>query len=346
MDMLIDIPQRIKTYTGFDFIAHTPWYQENANYFLYGFPPGSASTGFSDNSHDLPEPRGDYLAYADALSRLVQNPYAAWYRDRVAVEADQLSPHVQMYQRGDTDPKSATVGGLGETDMLQWNRLKYLNGMPAAEPQSPAELPMARAFKGVGLVTMHSQDLSKPADENFFVSMRASPFGTYSHMLSDNNTFNMVYGGDRLFYHTGFKVSMSAPHRLEYYKHTKSHNGILVDGEGQPYHTEAYGWVENFLNGDKLSYAVGNASNAYDSLDEKFDAGLKTFRRHMIMLRPDVVVIYDELEAQEPVEWSYLLHAYNEISLDEKNQILTTANRTGHARVSLTGSSELDWSVT
>lgn len=346
MDMLIDIPHRIKTYTGFDFIAHTPWYQENANYFLYGFPPGSASTGFSDNSHDLPEPRGDYLAYADALSRLVQNPYAAWYRDRVAVDADQLSPHVQMYQKVDSDPKSATVGGLGETDMLQWNRLKYLNGMPAAEPQSPAELPMARAFKGVGLVTMHSQDLSKPADENFFVSMRASPFGTYSHMLSDNNTFNMVYGGDRLFYHTGFKVSMSAPHRLEYYKHTKSHNGILIDGEGQPYHTEAYGWVENFLTGDKLSYAVGNASNAYDSPGEEFDAGLKAFRRHMIMLRPDVVVIYDELEAQEPVEWSYLLHAYNEISLDEKNQILTTANRTGHARVYLTGSSELDWSAT
>lgn len=346
MDMLIDVPQRIKTYTGFDFTAHTPWFRENPNYFLYGFPPGSASSGFSDNSHDLPEPRGDYLAYADALSRLVQDPYAAWYRDRVSEVAAKLNPHVEAYVKDGYVKNDEGGGDLGDTEMLRWNRLKYLYGMPAAEPRSPAELPMARAFKGVGLVTLHSQPLSEPADENFYVAMRASPFGTYSHMLSDNNAFNMVYGGDRLFYHTGFKVSMSAPHRLLYYKHTKSHNGILIDGEGQPYSTEAYGWIENFLTGDHLSYAVGNASNAYDSPDEKMDAGLKTFRRHLIMLRPDIVVIYDELEAEKPVEWSYLLHAYNEISLEKKNQILTTTNRAGHARVYLTGSSELEWSVT
>ena len=346
MDMLIDVPQRIKTYTGFDFIAHTPWYRENSNYFLYGFPPGSAGTGFSDNSHDLPEPRGDYLAYADALSRLVQNPYAAWYRDRVSAVTDELGALNEVHQSKKYLEADEVQRELAATSMLQWNRLKYLYEMPAVEPLSPVELPKARVFKGVGLVTMHSQDLSQPADENFFVAMRSSPFGTYSHMLSDNNTFNMAYGGDRLFYHTGFKVAMSAPHRQLYYKHTKSHNGILIDGEGQPYATEAYGWMENFLTGDQLSYAVGNASNAYDSLEEKMDAGLKTFRRHLIMLRPDIVVVYDELEAEKPVEWSYLLHAYNEISLKPKNQILTTTNRAGHARVYLTGSSDLDWSVT
>lgn len=346
MDMLIDVPQRIKTYTGFDFIAHTPWFRENTKYFLYGFPPGSAGTGFSDNSHDLPEPRGDYLAYADALSRLLNDPYATWYRNRVSEVADQLNRDFALDRKNEFIPESDVLVDLANTTMLRWNRLKYLYALPAAEAKSPAELPLAQAFKGVGLVTMHSQDLSLPADENFYVAMRSSPFGGYSHMLADNNTFNMVYGGDRLFYHTGFKVAMSAPHRQLYYKHTKSHNGILVDGAGQPFSTEGYGWIETFVTGAHLSYAVGNASNAYDSLEEDMDAGLKTFRRHLIMLRPDIVVIYDELEAEKPVEWAYLLHAYNEIVLDQKHQILTTTNLKGHARVHLTGSSQLNWSVT
>jgi hypothetical protein len=139
---------------------------------------------------------------------------------------------------------------------------------------------------------------------------------------------------------------MSAPHRQLYYKHTKSHNGILIDGEGQPYSTEAYAWIENFLTGDKLSYAVGNASNAYNSQERQMDPGLRTFKRHVLMLRPDIVVIYDELAADKPVEWSYLLHSYHEISLDEADGLLSTFNRAGHARVFLTGSSELNWSVT
>lgn len=324
-EVLIDVPQRIKQYTGFDFIEHTPWYRENTYYFLYGFPPGSAGTGFSDNADELVEPRGDYLAYADALSRMVRNPHAAWYRDAVA---------------------RATGIHLGDTSMLRWYRLKYLYAMPSAEPQSPEELPKARAFAGVGLVTMHSQSLDQPAGNNLFLAMRASPFGTYSHMLADNNSFNMVYGGDRLFYHTGYKVAMSAPHRQLYYKHTKSHNGILMDGEGQPYHTEAYGWMENFLTSERLSYAVGNASNAYDSDSEGFDAGLRNFRRHVVMLRPDIVVLYDELEAEKPVAWSFLLHSYQEIRTDLQDRTVSTDNLRGRARVHLFASSEDSWAVT
>jgi hypothetical protein len=346
MEVLIDVPMRINAYTGFYFISHAPWYWENPYYFIYGFPPGSTASGFSDNSHDLPEPRGDYLAYADALSRLLQNPYAAWYRDRVTEVAGNMSPYYPEYYRENFPTDLSTAVRLENSTMLQWYRMKYLYDIEPMQPKSPADLPKARVFNDVGLVTMHSRDLSQPAEGNLFLAMRASPFGTYSHMLSDNNTFNMVYGGDRLFYHTGYKVSMSAPHRQEYYKHTRSHNGILIDGKGQPYHTEAYAWIENFLTGDHLSYAVGNASNAYDSRTEGFDAGLKTFRRHILMLRPDIVVVYDELEADDPAEWSFLLHSYNQIELNGKNRSLSTRNRAGKAIVNLFSSAEMEWSVT
>jgi len=196
------------------------------------------------------------------------------------------------------------------------------------------------------LVAMHGRNLSEPVEGNLFAAMRASPFGTYSHMLSDNNTFNLVYGGDRLFYHTGYKVAMSAPHRQQYYKHTKSHNGILVDGQGQPYSTEAYAWIENFLSGEHLSYAVGNASRAYDSFSEGFDTGLKTFKRHLLMLGSDTLVVYDELEADRPVEWSFLLHSYQEIAINAERRTLTTDNRAGRAQALLRSSAEDVWSVT
>lgn len=346
METLIDIPWRIREYTGFDFMAHIPWYQQNTNYFLYGFPAGSAGTGFADNSHDLPEPRGDYLAYADTLARLTNNGHAAWYRDRIEAVARDVKPHVQDYMRMERVTEDAASIAVAGSDMLLWQRLRYLYRIPAAPATSPGELPMARHFRSEGLVTIHGLPLDAPLEERLMVAARASPFGTYSHMLGDNNTFNIVYGGDRLFYHTGYKVAMKAPHRLHYYKHTRSHNGILVDGEGQPYNTEAYAWFENFLDGEAISYALGNAGNAYDSETLGADAGLRTFRRHFVMLRPDILVIYDDLEAVRPVEWSYLLHSYREIEIDPDQEVLKASNRAGGATVHLKSSSPASWDVT
>ncbi|MEY3001434.1 MAG: hypothetical protein RL648_1648 [Verrucomicrobiota bacterium] len=345
-ETLIDIPFRLRDYTGFDFFKHTPWYAENVNYFLYGFRPGSAGNGFADNAHDLPEPRGDYLAYADALSRITGNPYAAWYRDEIMRVTSDLTPHYQDYWRADYIEESTGPVRLEETAMLRWARLRYLNFIPAPEPVSPEALPMARAFKGVGLVNMHSHSLDKPVRDNLFVAMRASPFGAYSHMLADQNTFNMVYGGDRLFYHTGYKVAMSAPHRQLYYKHTQSHNGILINGEGQPYTTDAYAWIENFLTGEHLSYALGNASNAYSSVEEDTDSGLRSFRRHVLMLRPDIVVIYDELTAEEEAVWTYALHSYKELRIEPQKGQIDGGNAFGMARVHLRSSATTEWSVT
>ncbi|MEZ4902107.1 MAG: hypothetical protein R2822_10295 [Spirosomataceae bacterium] len=78
-------------------------------------------------------------------------------------------------------------------------------------------------------------------------------FGAYGHILSDQNTFNILVGGKRLFYRTGYKVAMDDPHRLGWSKHTKSQNGILINGEGQPYSAEAYGYFSRFLQGEELA---------------------------------------------------------------------------------------------
>ena len=92
-----------------------------------------------------------------------------------------------------------------------------------------------------------------------------------------------------------------------------------------PISSKAFGWIPRFLDGEKITYACGDASNAYTGTpspqwwdrvkeagvdwQEQFgDNSLKRFRRHLLFLRPSLIVVYDELEASEPVRWDWMLH--------------------------------------
>src|SRR5690606_2736612 len=183
-------------------------------------------------------------------------------------------------------------------------------------PEQEITLPMARLFEGTGVASLHTN----PADtrDNLAVFLRASPFGAYGHMLADQNTFNILYGGNRIFYRTGFKISMKDPHRTGWYQQTKSANGVLINGNGQPISIEAGGKILRFLQGDQLAYAKGDASDAYRSRQTKEDFGVKKFYRHMLLLKPDIVVIYDEREAGGEASWSWLIHSMDNMELNKK----------------------------
>src|SRR5262249_49167119 len=156
---------------------------------------------------------------------------------------------------------------------------------------------------------------------------------------ADQNTFNVVVGGERLFWASGYKMPVGDPHQLGWYKHTRGHNGILVDGKGQPYGSEAYGWIPRYLHGERITYCVGDASRAYDTkpiagdeetlADAKGEAkyrsgqaGLKRFRRHLLLLRPSTVVVYDDLVADHDAEWSWLLHSMERIRVEADRHCL------------------------
>ena len=86
---------------------------------------------------------------------------------------------------------------------------------------------------------------------------------------------------------------------------------------GTSFFSDGYGWIPRFIEGNEISYVMGDASNAYDGTvarDEYLEEGgvwnveftpengfgkpgVKKFRRHIAMLRPNIIVIYDELEA-------------------------------------------------
>ena len=317
METLLGIPMIIKEYTGFDFFKDNVWFQKNPYWMAYSFPAGSSSDGFGDDVEKIYSPGTEYLAYADALSKLTGNQMAAWYANKIE-QAGKNDDTIEERVNGITSymKKNNQVEKIKPSDanMLRWFRLRYLLNLKRPDPIDSKSLPASEVFKGVGIADMHSDIADTKKD--LMISFRSSPYGSYGHLLADQNTFNILSGGKRLFYMSGHKVAMQDPHRLGWYKATIGHNGILIDGKGQPSNTEAYGYISRFLNGENVSYVVGDASQAYSSKTEGVQTGLTKFNRHLLFLHPNILLVYDELEADHPAKWSWLVHSPFKILMD------------------------------
>ncbi len=322
METLIEIPEKIKTYTGFDFIRAHPWYTNQADWMIYHFPAGSSSDGYGDNAEELFEPPSSYAAFSVEMARLTQIPKYKWYADRIIQQQ-----HVN----------------LSKETTLRWNRLLHasLDKLPVVP--SSMELPMGHLSKEVGVAALHTQ-INRPK-EDIMITMRSSPFGAYGHILADQNCFNVFVGGKRLFFRTGYKVSMDDPHRIGWSKHTKSENGILINGEGQPYSVEAYGNISRFMQGEQLAYMKGEASNAYQSKETKEDYGVTKFLRHIVLLQPGIIVVYDELEAKQPSTWSWLIHSIENMKIDTGKQTFTSEISHAKGIGKFWSSSSVQWNL-
>lgn len=73
-------------------------------------------------------------------------------------------------------------------------------------------------------------------------------------------------------------------------------------------------WEKNFA-AQKLEQSPENGFG---------ETPLKKYRRHIFLLHPDKVVIYDELEAGKAVNWDWLLHSPVKFDIDQATGTLTT----------------------
>jgi hypothetical protein len=336
-ESLIAIPALFQNLTDDDLFAR-PFYRNNLYFLIYCQPPQGYGDGLGD-AHEIEKgPRAFHLRYIEALAKRTGDPHASWYLEK----------------SGGSKRESKKKG-------LDWNDLGWGKQTKRPPPADPSDLPQARAFREAGVVAMHT-DLGEPRHD-LFVGFRSSPWGSYGHAQADQNTFNIVVGGERLFWSSGYKMPSHDPHSLGWYKHTRGHNGILVDGKGQPYGSEAFGWIPRYLHGDRISYCVGDASRAYDAKAVADDvetipevkgqanlrsgqAGLTRFRRHVALLRPSTVIVYDELAADHDAEWTWLLHSMEKIRVEPEKQRLFASASGARSRVDLFGSVPLQLSVT
>ena len=321
---LIDVSSIFQELSGKDFMG-SEWFKNNPLWLIYAFPSKSVSDGFCNDGERYQFPIVNYAGYTDALARLLNLPYAAWYAQSVA---------------------KSLGNEISDDEEFRWFRIR--SGLKMKLPAIPREfnLPQAARFPDIGVAYMHTSVENAATDLMF--SMRSSPYGPMAHAHADQNTFNIAYGGKRLFYNTGYRPAMGDPHFLGWYKHTRGHNGVLIDDHGQPFSDESYGWIPRFLHGKQISYAVGDASKAYSGTEDgvKTDHGMKFFRRHYIMLRPSTVVIYDELEADHEAGWSWLLHNDNGFNVVPEKNTIIARNEATLAQVTLYASSPVKFEVT
>ena len=307
------VPALFSHLTRFNFFQH-PWYQNAGIGLLYSWLPGSLSAGFGDGHESTnPKPRRIRSAFADLLARTTGDSYMAWY--------------------------SAQNNGYTRENETRLFRMA-LNKPRPQHSVLPVDAPKAVWFKDTGEMIANS-DL-KNLSNNLSLSFRSSPFGSGNHTHSNQNAFNLLYKGKPVYRSVGHYMNYQDPHNILSYRNTRAHNTLMVDGIGQAFSPKAYGRITHMFNGNHIAYALGDASNAYrDSSDVKMwhrkiaQAGLsqsrengfgstplKNFKRHILFLYPDIIVIYDDLEASKAVTWNWLLHSPIQFDI-EGNRLIT-----------------------
>jgi hypothetical protein len=181
-------------------------------------------------------------------------------------------------------------------------------------PKPPDDIEQSRYFPHIGWVAMHSA-LAKP-DEDVFLLWKCSPYGAKSHSHAGQNAFVLSAFGKPLAIASGYYDYYGSPHHYGWTRQTKANNGILVDGAGQA-EREGAGKVERYLSdscggwGGGFTYARGDAAGVYQG---KLTKAL----RHVAKLDARTFVIADDLQAPAPATFSWLLHAFEKMALDEK----------------------------
>ncbi|NOZ21139.1 MAG: DUF4962 domain-containing protein [Planctomycetes bacterium] len=306
----VGMPQLIKSATGID-TMEKPWHKNAARFLIYGMPPGICRPSFGDGSPAPPNKRHAFLM--DYYARRYADPQAAWYVQNCGF------------------PR---LWSINELLAVLWSE------MPRPDPKPPMDWPKAECFPDIGWVLSHT-DITNPKDDITF-AFKSSPFGSYSHMHADQNSFVLQIGGKPVCIDSGYYIAYGDDHFKGWYILTKAHNSILIDGEGQtPHSTEAYGRITDFYTSARFDYYCGDATTAYPK-----ELGLKRFKRHVLYVRPDIFVIYDELEADHDARFDWLLHTYSKMTIDPRTRTVLVSEETGDVSVQFVRPAKLSFEQT
>jgi hypothetical protein len=185
--------------------------------------------------------------------------------------------------------------------------------LPKVEAKSPDDLANSRLFRGTGQAYLNS-DLTN-ADKSVQVVFKSSPFGSQSHGNEANNSFVLWAYGKQLLVRSGHYDSYGSAHHSNWVWSTRSVNNITVNGRGQRKRTvQAQGKITAFKTTPSMDIIAGEAGMAYEP-------PLDRFTRSIIFVKPELVVVYDRLEAKEPSTFEYWLHAVNKINVENQHEI-------------------------
>ena len=259
-----------------------PYFSRLGYYAMYLMPPGKVDGGFGDGANRY---------RASSLEPLMS---------QLAAQAG--NGHWQWYVEQMGGP-SAAEGYVG-----------FIRGALAkVEAKAPDDLPASKLFRGIGQAYLNTTLTSAETDVQ--VIFKSSQMGTQSHGSEANNSFTLWAYGQRLLIRTGHYYDYGGPHHRDWMWSTRSVNNITVNGKGQGKRTaKAQGEIVAFKTTPAMDVVVGEAGSAYETL-------LERFTRAIIFVKPELVIVYDRLEAKEPSTYEYWLHAVNKIDAENQHRI-------------------------
>ncbi len=292
MAYLIDAANMIKAFTGYD-LYQRPFFQATGDFPLYTKAPDTRRATFGDDSTmgDLPCLKIGYNLRQ--FAGVTGQGAFAWYYDEI--KRNDVGTEMEFYNWGWWD--------------FNFDEMIYLHDFGAVEATSPSELPKLRWFKGIGWAAIqHKMD---HPDEHIQFVMKSSPFGSISHSHGDQNAFCLAGFGEDLAIQSGHYVAFNSTMHQNWRRQTRSKNAILIDGKGQYAAKDKAKAMRSTgrLNvaedrGDHI-YMQGDATEAYRSLTPHVTQAL----RDVYFVNDSYFVIVDAVDATEPVELTWLLHA-------------------------------------
>jgi len=149
------------------------------------------------------------------------------------------------------------------------------------------------------------------------VVFKSSPFGTQSHGYESNNSFLLWAYGKRMLIGSGYRDIYGSDHHQNWMWTTRSTNCITINGQGQKKHTVgAQGRITAFLTTPQVDAVIGDASDSYGP-------PVQQFKRAILFIKPDMIVIYDRLKTSEPSSYEYWLHAIDKFEIRDQQNITT-----------------------
>jgi hypothetical protein len=269
-----------------------PYFSKVGYYPMYMMPPGKVGGGFGDGaarrnaSHMVP--------LMSQLAAQAGNGHWQWYVEQMG--GPRQLPGYVGFVRG---------------------------SLPQVDPEPPTGLPTSRLFGGTGQACLNTTLTA--ADEDVQVIFKSSPMGTRSHGNAANNSFVLWAYGQRLLTRTGHYYMYGGPHHRDWVWSTRSVNNITVNGQGQVKRSAtAKGRIVAFQTTPSIDVVVGEAAESYAATASDGKSRLlDRYTRAMLLVKPDLVIVFDRLVAREPASFEYWLHAINEFQIKDQRNIET-----------------------
>ncbi|MEL7343924.1 MAG: DUF4962 domain-containing protein [Pseudomonadota bacterium] len=300
MAYLIDAANLLKSYTGID-LYQRPFFQNTGDFPLFTKAPDTRRATFGDDSTmgDLPAVKLGYNLRQ--FAGVTGNGGYQWYYD----EIKRTNPGTEMafYNWGWWD--------------FNFDELAYRTDWPIVEATPPADDDTLRWFKGIGWVGVQYR-MQDPENHIQFV-MKSSPFGAISHSHGDQGAFCLAGFGEDLAIQSGYYVAFNSTMHQAWRRQTVSKNAILINGKGQyagrdkAQALRSNGRIEVAEHRGDHIYMKADATNAYAVLSPE----VTSVTREVYFVNNAYFVIVDGIEASEPVEVNWLLHANNPLALGE-----------------------------